>query len=95
MTTRHSWVPVWVVTDALVDTARDLTNGLTREERSAIFNDRMLEETAANVTYPNGRRVKEVIDEMFARGGSPSFARADKLGREYAAMVKRRKEGEA
>jgi coproporphyrinogen III oxidase-like Fe-S oxidoreductase len=75
------------VTDELVGQARDFTNQLTREERGQIFSDRMLEEEATNARYRNGQSVKETVDTMLLAGGTPSFSRADTLGRKYAKMA--------
>lgn len=83
-----------IITDELLNQAKDMGNGLDRDERSAIFNDRMLEDKAMNAKYSDGQRVKDAIDSMLARGGVPSFKRSDKLGRAYAKMAQKRNEKE-
>lgn len=82
----------WIVTDELIDRARmnPAESGLCREERASIFNDRMLEEQAANKRYSNGRSIKEHVDGMLQAHRTPSFSRGDTLGRAYAKMAARR-----
>jgi len=81
-----------VITDELIEQAKDFTNGLTRAERTAIFEDRMLEDTATNKRYINGKSVKETIDRMLEEGAKLSFSRQDKLGKQYAKMATRRRQ---
>ncbi len=80
----------WIVTDAMIEEARDRESGLSREERVSRFNDRMLEVEAGNSRYHNGRSIKETVDGATAEGRALSFRRADRLGRDYARMVERR-----
>lgn len=85
-----------VISDDLAARARDMSSGMTRDERTAVFNDRMLEDQAMNARYSDGRSVKDAIDGMVllagALGCKPSFKRSDKLGRDYLKMVVRRLE---
>lgn len=84
----------WIVTDALIEQARrnPAETGMTREERAAVFNDRMLEEQAANARYTDRRTVKETIDALIAAGSTEfKTARSDELGRAYAKMALRRR----
>lgn len=79
-----------LITDELLAQARNMGNSLSRDERTSIFNDRMLEDSAMNAKYSDGRRVKDAVDALLCSGGLPSFKRSDTVGRAYAKMAARR-----